>query len=498
MGLSYFSQYVRSAFVFVLLMCSFAAKAQETVCAEVKIEIAQELTIERQAFEATLLIENTLADKTINNINVIVDFTDQDENPIVASSDPNNVDADFFIRVNSLEGVSSVSGQGSLGGGQTAKATWLIIPAPGASGGIPSGKLYFVGARFEYVLDGIADSIDVAPDTIYVKPMPLLTLDYFLPRDVFADNPLTTEIESPEPFTLGVRIRNNGNGVGKNIKIESAQPEIVENNQGLLIDFRLLDSYVQNEPVNNSLLINFGDIDSNASKVGRWNMETSLSGRFKDFEAEFSHADELGGALTSLLEEVNTHTLVRDVLVDLSGRDDVRDFLAYEVFNTNSETLEGLKVYESDAVTTDVNDFSSSVTFQDSGSGYYSLNFSQIVGFAYAQMDDPFSGNKQANRVVRSDGKILAADNYWFSKSYNRVSKEISYHFNLFDANTTGEYKVYLGNVVIEPRAPNIQFIPLKTTFEGNPVGFLVEATDLDGTIPSIFFRQPSKWCELC
>lgn len=49
-----------------LLLVSFAlglliqgAAMAQTVCAEVKIEIAQELTIERQAFEATLRIENT-------------------------------------------------------------------------------------------------------------------------------------------------------------------------------------------------------------------------------------------------------------------------------------------------------------------------------------------------------------------------------------------------------------------------------------------------------
>lgn len=36
-----------------------AAWAQETVCARVKIEIKQELTLERQAFDAEMRINNT-------------------------------------------------------------------------------------------------------------------------------------------------------------------------------------------------------------------------------------------------------------------------------------------------------------------------------------------------------------------------------------------------------------------------------------------------------
>ncbi len=495
MGIDSYRKVVIQLFFSMALMLAnidIFAQTQSTVCAVVKIEIAQELTIERQAFEATLDIENTLADKTITDIRVVVDFQDENGNSVVATSDPNDTSAKFFIRVNSLEGINDVSGVGTLDGGETAKATWLIIPAPGASEGIPSGKLYFVGASFQYKLDGIADSIEVAPDTIYVKPLPLLSLDYFLPRDVFADNPLTTPVEAPEPFTLGVRVQNNGQGVGKSIKIESAQPKIVENEQGLLIDFLLLNSFVQNESVNNSLLIDFGDIPSGESKVGRWNMQTSLSGRFTEFSAEYSHADELGGQLTSLLESVNTHTLVRDVLVDLQGRDDVKDFLAYDVFDPLSDSLIGLKVYESNSTTTNVDNQSTTATMTPAG-GDYQVSLSPNPGFVYAQFDDPFSGAKTVSRVVRSDGKLLSPNNYWFSKSYNKTTKEISYHFNIFDVATTGQYDMQVTDPVVIPRHPIIQFISLKNTFEGNSLGFIVQASDPDGTLPAMTLLNPPQ-----
>lgn len=60
-----FAMFRRSLFGFYLIFWSvlFAATAHaedESVCAEAKIEIAQELTMERQAFEATMRIWNAV------------------------------------------------------------------------------------------------------------------------------------------------------------------------------------------------------------------------------------------------------------------------------------------------------------------------------------------------------------------------------------------------------------------------------------------------------
>jgi hypothetical protein len=108
-----------------------------------------------------------------------------------------------------------------------------------------------------------------------------------------------------------VRVKNNGAATAKRLKIDSAQPKIVENNQGLLINFLLLDSFVNDAPVQNSMLIDFGDVAGNTSKMGRWNMATTLAGKFTEFTARFSHSDELGGALTSIMQATNAHLLIR-------------------------------------------------------------------------------------------------------------------------------------------------------------------------------------------
>ena len=216
----------------VAWMTKPAYAQQDAVCAEVKIEIQQELTLERQAFEAEMRINNGLDSLSLENVVINVRFTDDQGNLVLATSDPNDTSAAFFFRLDSLQGISTING-GTVLPSTTADIRWLIIPSPGAAAGNPAGKVYFVGATLSYEFGGVAETVEVAPDFITVKPLPELTLDYFLTRFVFADDAFTQAIEPPEPFTLGVRIQNNGTGDGKRVAIDSAQPKIVENEQGL-------------------------------------------------------------------------------------------------------------------------------------------------------------------------------------------------------------------------------------------------------------------------
>ncbi len=455
--------------------------AEESVCAVVKIEILQELTLERQGFEAELKITNTLDAQAIENISVDVWFKDENEALVLASSDPNDVNAKFFIRVQSLDNISDVSGTGLINASEQAVIKWLIVPAPGTANGRERGTLYFAGADFNYTLDGVADSISVAPDTIYVKPMPLLTLDYFLPKEVIADDPLTGPIEATVPFTFGVRVKNNGIGDAKSLKIDSAQPKIVENEQGLLINFELLRSYVGDQQVANSLLLDFGDISPNQSKVGRWQMAVSLLGSFTEFTANFSHANEFGGQLTSLISATNTHFLIQDVIVDLPGRDAIHDFLA--------EGLPDPMVYESDGTTASVVDQSSlaALVYEQEVGEYsrYKLSMPATASLFYVQIEDTFNINKDLAYVTRSDGKSINSQNAWLSIKQNESGQWQDY-INLFDGLGTDGYYFYFKQRVIPPEAPVIQFIPLKTTYEGNSVGFLVEASDPDANPVSL------------
>lgn len=456
------------------------ATAQPSLCASVRIEIAQEAVLERQAFDARMRIRNGGDTLAIEELAVSLSFRDAAGEPVVASSDPDHPSALFFLSLDALDGVDDINGTGTIPPQEAAEIRWLLIPAPGAATSL-QGSLYVVGATVSYRLGATSEQVAVTPDTIVVKPMPDLAIDYFLAEEVYADDPLTQSIIEPaEPFTLGVRVRNDGLGPAHKVTIESAQPTIVDNELGLLIGFQINASFVDDSPVQPKLLIDFGDVPSLRARVGRWIMETNLSGYFLDFNAEFAHADELGGRLTSLVTSVDTHLLVRDVRVDLPGRDAIRDFLARD-----GDTL---RVYESNAVDTVVADVSGDSTLSllsTSGSAaIHSLAVPASVGMLFVQKPDPYDGTKEIVRVLRDDGKRLPAENAWFSKS--GFGNETEYFLNLFDVNRGGIYQIEVDTALAGPQPPVLQFIPNWTVTAGERLEFIVTASDPDGTTPML------------
>lgn len=473
-----------------ILLCAaiHAASAAESICAVVRIEIRQELTLERQAFDAHMKINNGLTHLPLEDVGVEVTFEDEAGNPILASSDPNNREAAFFIRPDS-EGITPNNNESwavePIAPDSARDLHWLIIPAPGSAQGQKEGKIYYVGAKLTYTLGGESHTTSVSPDYIFVKPLPRIVLDYFLTQSVYGDDAWTPAIEPPEPFTLGVRVKNTGNNTARDLKIDSAQPEIVENEQGLLIGFAIEGSRVNGEPAESSLLVEFGDIEPNSAAVGRWIMTCTLSGEFTEFDATISHSDELGGELTSLIrqENIHTHFLVKDVWVDLPGRDRIHDFLARDAG--------ALKVYESGMTDSDVADQSedSHIELLDrSGSRFtYTAATAEKPGFIYFKYPDPHNGSKVLSEVIRSDGKQIDAANAWLSKE-RKENPENGWHYfvNLFDVRTTGAYTLVFDDPAEGNSAPVLQFIPDKTLAEGEPIFFLVEATDPDGTKPVI------------
>lgn len=406
------------------------AYGQDAECAEVKIVIEQKLSLERQAFDARMVIRNGLQTSSLSNVKIELIFKDQDQQVVAATTDPNAVGATFFVRTDSLSGLAALDGSSSIAPNTTADIRWLLIPSQGAGGATPQGRLYYIGARVTYTIEGQTSTVDVTPDYVVVRPQPLLRLDYFLPTDVYADDPFTPELEVAEPFTLGVRIANVGAGAAAKTQIESAQPKIVENRQGLLIDFKILGGYVGNDLVGKSLLLDFGDIAPQTVKMGRWLMETTLAGRFTEFGASFVHADSLGGAVTSLIKEVVTHKLVRDVRIDLPGHDTIDDFLA--------EAGNGYRVYDSQGGDTPAFDLSGSASLT-SVAGGLAMQFPPTQGLVHVKLADPWKGARKPVAVLRSDGKNLASQNFWLSRSRN-ADLSWSYFLHVFDSNTTGQY----------------------------------------------------------
>jgi len=479
------------SFVALTLSCLFpgSSKAADSLCAEVKLEIKQEVSLERQAFLAHMKINNGLTNISLEDVDIEVNFTDQDGNPIVAAFDPNadpeTTGARFWISVDSMENINNINGSGQVSPSTSADIYWLIIPVPGAADSQPQGKLYYVGATLTYTIGGEENVTKVTPDYIYVKPMPALMLDYFITKNVYGDDAFTTEIEPSEPFSLGLRVKNIGSGIAKSLKVDSAQPKIVENTQGLLIGFTIEKSVVNDRPASNTLLADFGDIQPSTSGLARWIMSCSLSGQFVSFSATVSHSDELGGELTSIIkqENIHTHFLVRDVLADLAGRDNIRDFL--------SINGSGYKLFESDSDDSDVTDLSSSssIQFQEtSGSEIiYTLSTNSQAGFVFIKLPDPQNGQMILKGMTSAGGKQIKDANFWLSRERKANPADGWNHFiNLFDVNPASTYTVVFDDPGTMPQAPVLAFIPDRSGSEGQEISFIVEASDPNGTIPAL------------
>jgi hypothetical protein len=454
--------------------------AQEAICVRVKIEIDQSVSLERQGFRATMKVNNGGAAE-LTGFKVAVNFADEQGNPVAATTNPNADPKDFGFF---YELTSHVSLPNQIGAGENKEMVWRIVPTQETGGVLPAGKLYFVGARVSYTLDGVETVIDVQPDSIRVLPMPALALDYFLPNDVYGDDALTTQIEPVVPFNLGLRVRNNGAGPARRLQIESGQPRITENEQGLLIQFQILGSEINGAAATRSLLASFGDVAPGAAGVARWIMTSSLSGTFQSFSARFKHSDELGGQLTSLIppDGIKTHRLIGDILVDLPGRDNIRDFLAKE------SGTGALKVFESQLLDAAVTDLSDEASIAPSGGGY-TLTVPASVGFSYINLPDPSLGAKVVASVVRSDGRIINTNNAWIDATKVKNPNPVwNYRLHIFDAdNTSGaSYSVVLGDPPPTPGAPLLDVPRDVLVRVGETVQFPVRATHPDNKPVSV------------
>ena len=421
------------------LSASHAQQQFQGTCARVKIEIRQTLTTERIGFEATLRVTNNQSSEAVTDFSARLTFEDPEKTDEEGAKD----DASdlFFVRKPTLEGINAIDGSGVISPTKTAVVRWFIIPKPDAGGTKPQGRVYRVGCELGGKMGGVdipQDQYFVIPDTITVKPEPRLNITYFQPRDVQGDDPFTPEVESPIPFTLGVLVKNTGYAPAKSVVIDSEQPKIVENKQGLLLVAQLLGARVQDSPLDEtSLTVNLGDIPPGEARKGAWDMITSLSGEFVEFKASYTHAAELGGEETSLIESLEAHFIAAEVLNDEPGRDDILDFLADT--DRDEERMPDA-LYESNGNVLPVNTVVDTEVGELQGREFTVTLRPDAEGWGYARLEDPGQAKYGIEEVVRSDGKVLSLHNVWTNIRYSPVTNEKLTFLNIFDRLEIGEY----------------------------------------------------------
>jgi hypothetical protein len=380
---------------------STQAEGQDSVCARVRLQIDQEAVMTRSAFLGELEIDNGNDNTRLENISVNLQVKDAQGNIV------NNL---FGITNPTLNGLNAVDGTGILNADSIGSAEWKFIPTNLAAPDEPT--VYSIGGTLSYTENGQVVTVPLLSTPITVFPQAELHLDYFQSRNVYADDPFTDPIETSVPFSLGVLVKNEGKGTAKDLSITSAQPKIIENEKGLLIDFQIIGSQVNGNAVTPSLKVDFGDIAAGKTAVADWLLKSTLQGKFIDYKATFEHVNDLGNPELSLIKSVNIHELIQKVQVNHPTDDGLPDFLVNDVFDANfdPDTL-----YFSDGTTAPV-----AVVANATADGPATLEDLQVqltantsAGWNYLRLADPGDGLFQIKRILRSDGTELQLGNAW-------------------------------------------------------------------------------------
>ena len=415
---------------------AFLEQQNEGVCAEVKMQITQEAVITRDAFEATLELNNDTAGPLEN---IVVDV-------IITDAEGRDATDLFGIYDPTTQGFVSADDAWTLSDHGTGVASWLIVPTADAAP--EEATVFFVGATLQYTDQGREVTMPLEGVPIWVLPQAELDLKYFHQRDVFSDDPWTEPIEPAQPFELAVMIENRGAGEARNLRITSAQPEIVENEKGLLIDFNLIASQVDGQPMTPSLTTSFGDIEAGAIAIGRWWMTSTLQGLFTSYDATFRHVDGLGDERLSLIKNVEIYEMVQSVYAGGSFDDGLGDFLTNEVADAQDlpDTL-----HLSDGSVVGVNLADETLATLDGtlspANFQVTLTATMNEGWSYLRLTDrdPGLGEYKLIGITRDDGTELPTQNFWqtdrrFVGLGQRPKLEDSIH--LLDYNDTGNEEV--------------------------------------------------------
>jgi hypothetical protein len=438
------------------------------VCAQVRIRIDQEAVIARDAFKATLEIENN-SGTPLESITVdLLIFNEQGQDSTGL----------FALPAPALSGLAGVNGEGPVPPGTTGRAVWSIIPTSEAAPG--TTQTYYVSGSLRYIQDGVAVTVPLSAAPITVHPLAELHLTYFHQRDVLGDDPFTDEIEPSVPFSLAVMVRNSGDGVARNVRITSSQPEIVDNDKGLLVDFDIIATEVAGQNLAPSLTANFGDVNPGQIKIGQWLLKSTLQGLFIQYDATFEHLDGLGDPRLSLVQSVDIHELIHIVRAPGVFEDGLPDMLVND-FADIEDLPDALYLSDGSIVPVSIVTTGSVSGAVSAGSLTVQLSANLPAGWSYLRVPDPGNGNYRLVSVTRSNNVPLSlGTNVWltdrtFIGGGLRPVKENNLH--LLDYNSSGVYTlVYALPPIPDTTAPvssvaalpSSSFVEIAVQWSGN------------------------------
>ncbi len=412
------------------------------ICAAVQLQINQQATVVRSAFQASFTLDNQKPADTLQNISVTL---------AVHSMSGTDDTSLFFISAPTLSGLTAIDGTGTLAPDSTGTAGWTIVPTDAAAAdGITS---YLVEGTLSYVDNGYDVNIPILPTTITVYPGPNLQVQYFLQQNVYGDDPFSPTVTTPQPFALGLLVTNTGAGNAGDFTITSSQPQIIDNKKGLLINFNITGAQVGNQPITPSLTADLGTIASGQTVVADWQMTSSLDGTFSNMSATYQHTDALGGTATSIISSVTIHDMIHMVQPNEPGDNGDPAFLV-DSDPTASDLPDTL--YLADGTTAPVNIASNAAVDGTVSMDNLDVQLTATMtsGWDFIQLPDPGVGFTLA-KVVSSDGtQILVGPNAWTTHPVDAGTNDPAADlFQLLDFNGTGSYTLYYLPIGAQPPA---------------------------------------------
>ena len=438
-----------------------------SVCASVTIQISQEVTLTREAFEGTLGVLNGHPTDMIDSLELNLEIVNPQG---VLSNDL------FQIELIGLDKLTAIDGTGTLNAQEDGTATILFIPEIGAAPTVPISYSFGGSISYKDPFSNLIVTVPLFPVTLQVNPSPNLYLHYFMDRDLLGDDALTDPIEPTVPGELAVMIENNGYGTAMGVNIESAQPEIIDNEKGLAINFKLIGTQLQGEEANLGITnINFGDISPLSTKVGQWFFTSSLLGHFINYETNLVHLNSYGNPDLSLISGVELHELIQTISV-YTQDDGIDDFLINDIQDPE-ERPDAIYLSQGNTV----------YDVYEAEAGYFTGDLlaagntntvhvdPSLQGWNYIKLDDPGNGNFEILSVTRSDGQEIPLTNVWLTFVTIPDSKEPVYEnkFHIVDEFAGFEEVTY--DIIWSTKDPNPPYV---ANISGYPNGITSEQVE--------------------
>lgn len=380
----------------------------QSMCASISLQFTNEMRMTRQAFRGTLIVENTNKD-ALRDVTLQLSVTDK--NGAQTTSEKIQIE---------LETLSGFDGKKLLGAEWTLDmngkgvATVLYIPSKKAAPEEPTQ--YNFGGSLRY-FDPLSESYvtrELAPIQLTVNPSPDVDLHYFMQRDIYGDNALTADVIEPSvDAEFSLLVVNKGAGDVKNMTIATSQPEIVDNEKGLLINVEIISSQLNGNDkslaLGQNILTDFGDIPAGETSYAQWWLRSSLLGHFSKYDVEATHLTSHGNPELSLLDKVEIHELIHGFNVNCKERL-LRAFLVNDL--ADSEDTPDI-IYFTDGTSMPVDIISSSTISQLSENEYIFIVNGLSRGWCYGSIADPTNGLQKLASISRQNGPTDMTDNIW-------------------------------------------------------------------------------------